>query len=311
MSENSDAIVVGMGPGGEVWPWPRAMPSRVQARGRGRPRTPRSRRAGGRTAGRPLINSPTRGSSRASSLGRAVHRGQRLLLLRTDARGARGRALGRRRGQPSPRAVQLDGVVLPGQRLSVSADLLPGEGVGVALVRVHHDLQVGQATRGPVNLIWPQGRCVGGGWLRWPHLVTRRGVDDGLRWPHLHGSRDVGEDREGPGGEVTSGTVRGDPRGSPARGPGHPRAGGPLRGAPEPAFVPQTHEPGAAAEVDFADLWIVLRGVKTKAFLFTLRLVSSPVTDTGEQPATDHRSDRSAGGMSAPSRTGTPVRGRS
>ncbi|MGV1050524.1 MAG: IS21 family transposase, partial [Solirubrobacterales bacterium] len=40
----------------------------------------------------------------------------------------------------------------------------------------------------------------------------------------------------------------------------------------EQAFVPQTHEPGAEAEVDFADLWIVLAGVKTKVFLFTLRL---------------------------------------
>jgi transposase len=38
------------------------------------------------------------------------------------------------------------------------------------------------------------------------------------------------------------------------------------------AFVPQTHLPGAEAEVDFADLWVVLRGLKTKVFLFTLRL---------------------------------------
>ncbi len=37
-------------------------------------------------------------------------------------------------------------------------------------------------------------------------------------------------------------------------------------------FVPQTHEPGAEAEVDFADLWVILRGEKTKTFLFTLRL---------------------------------------
>ncbi|MGH3672235.1 MAG: IS21 family transposase [Pseudonocardiaceae bacterium] len=37
-------------------------------------------------------------------------------------------------------------------------------------------------------------------------------------------------------------------------------------------FVPQTHEPGAEAEVDFADLWIILAGVKTKVFLFTFRL---------------------------------------
>jgi len=38
------------------------------------------------------------------------------------------------------------------------------------------------------------------------------------------------------------------------------------------AFVPQTHAPGAEAEVDFADLWIDLAGVRTKCFLFTLRL---------------------------------------
>ena len=40
----------------------------------------------------------------------------------------------------------------------------------------------------------------------------------------------------------------------------------------EQAYVPQTHEPGAEAEVDFADLWIILAGVKTKVFLFTFRL---------------------------------------
>lgn len=45
-------------------------------------------------------------------------------------------------------------------------------------------------------------------------------------------------------------------------------AGRPL----EQGCVPQTHEPGAEAEVDFADLWVILRGVKTKVFLFTLRL---------------------------------------
>lgn len=37
-------------------------------------------------------------------------------------------------------------------------------------------------------------------------------------------------------------------------------------------FVPQFHEPAAEGEVDFADLWIILAGVKTKVFLFTLRL---------------------------------------
>jgi transposase len=37
-------------------------------------------------------------------------------------------------------------------------------------------------------------------------------------------------------------------------------------------FVPQTHEPGAQAEVDFADLWVDLVGVRTKLHLFTLRM---------------------------------------
>lgn len=45
--------------------------------------------------------------------------------------------------------------------------------------------------------------------------------------------------------------------------------------SPEAAFVPQTHAPGAEAEVDFADLWVVLDGVKTKVFLFTFRLSHS------------------------------------
>jgi transposase len=40
----------------------------------------------------------------------------------------------------------------------------------------------------------------------------------------------------------------------------------------EVGCVPQTHEPGAEAEVDFHDLWVILRGVKTKAALFTMRL---------------------------------------
>jgi transposase len=37
-------------------------------------------------------------------------------------------------------------------------------------------------------------------------------------------------------------------------------------------FVPQTHPPAAEAEVDFHDLWVILRGVKTKTALFTMRL---------------------------------------
>lgn len=38
------------------------------------------------------------------------------------------------------------------------------------------------------------------------------------------------------------------------------------------AFVPQTHEPGAEAECDFAELFVDLAGTRTKVFLFTLRL---------------------------------------
>jgi transposase len=40
----------------------------------------------------------------------------------------------------------------------------------------------------------------------------------------------------------------------------------------EVGFVPQTHLPGAEAEVDFHDLWVVLAGVKVKTALFTMRL---------------------------------------
>jgi transposase len=41
--------------------------------------------------------------------------------------------------------------------------------------------------------------------------------------------------------------------------------------SPEEVYIAQVHEPGAQAEVDFADLWVFLKGVKTKVFLFTLR----------------------------------------
>ena len=40
----------------------------------------------------------------------------------------------------------------------------------------------------------------------------------------------------------------------------------------EVGCVPQTHLPGAEAEVDFHDLWVILHGVKTKTALFTMRL---------------------------------------
>src|SRR5262249_45936000 len=45
-------------------------------------------------------------------------------------------------------------------------------------------------------------------------------------------------------------------------------AGKPLEGG----YVPQTHLPAAEGEVDFHDLWVILRGVKTKTTLFTMRL---------------------------------------
>ena len=45
-------------------------------------------------------------------------------------------------------------------------------------------------------------------------------------------------------------------------------AGRPL----EAGCVPQAYEPGAEGEVDFHDLWVLLRGVKTKTALFTMRL---------------------------------------
>ncbi|MHA7146542.1 IS21 family transposase [Arthrobacter sp. TmT3-37] len=40
-------------------------------------------------------------------------------------------------------------------------------------------------------------------------------------------------------------------------------------------FVPQEHAPGAEAEVDFGEVWVVLAGVKTKCHMFTFRLSRS------------------------------------
>ncbi|MGC0367240.1 hypothetical protein ABH922_005292 [Rhodococcus sp. 27YEA15] len=37
-------------------------------------------------------------------------------------------------------------------------------------------------------------------------------------------------------------------------------------------FVPQEHAPGAEAEVDFGEVWVILAGVKTKCHMFTFRL---------------------------------------
>jgi transposase len=41
------------------------------------------------------------------------------------------------------------------------------------------------------------------------------------------------------------------------------------------AFVPQEHAPGAEAEVDFGEVWVVLNDVKTKCHMFILRLSHS------------------------------------
>ena len=38
------------------------------------------------------------------------------------------------------------------------------------------------------------------------------------------------------------------------------------------AFVPQEHAPGAEAEVDFGEVWVILAGLKTKCHMFAFRL---------------------------------------
>ena len=40
-------------------------------------------------------------------------------------------------------------------------------------------------------------------------------------------------------------------------------------------FIPQEHAPGAEAEVDFGEVWVILAGVKTKCHMFTFRLSAS------------------------------------
>jgi transposase len=46
-------------------------------------------------------------------------------------------------------------------------------------------------------------------------------------------------------------------------------------GRHEDAFVPQLHAPGAEAEVDFGDVYVILAGVKTKCHMFAFRLSNS------------------------------------
>jgi transposase len=40
-------------------------------------------------------------------------------------------------------------------------------------------------------------------------------------------------------------------------------------------FVPQEHPPGAEAEVDFGEVWVMLRGVKTRCHMFVFWLAHS------------------------------------
>jgi transposase len=48
-----------------------------------------------------------------------------------------------------------------------------------------------------------------------------------------------------------------------------------LGGGASQVMVPQVHQPGAEAEVDFAELWVWLEGTLSKLWLFTMRLSAS------------------------------------
>lgn len=41
---------------------------------------------------------------------------------------------------------------------------------------------------------------------------------------------------------------------------------------PAQVFIPQTHRPGAEAEVDFGEVWVDLAGARVKCHLFALRM---------------------------------------
>ena len=68
--------------------------------------------------------------------------------------------------------------------------------------------------------------------------------------------------------ELTYGTVRAYVAGRRAE--INAEAGRPVA----EVFIAQTHQPGAEAEVDFAELWVDLPSGRTKCYLFTLRLCS-------------------------------------
>ncbi|MFJ1886614.1 hypothetical protein [Streptomyces sp. NPDC088137] len=42
--------------------------------------------------------------------------------------------------------------------------------------------------------------------------------------------------------------------------------------APSRVFIPPAHRPGVAAEVDFGDVTVLLRGERPRCFLFTFRM---------------------------------------
>ena len=69
--------------------------------------------------------------------------------------------------------------------------------------------------------------------------------------------------------ELTYGTVRAYVAGRRAE--INAEAGRPVA----EVFIAQTHQPGAEAEVDFAELWVDLPSGRTKCYLFTLRLCFS------------------------------------
>ncbi len=82
-------------------------------------------------------------------------------------------------------------------------------------------------------------------------------------------------------------------------------------------FIAQTHEPGAEAEVDFAELWVDLPAGRTKCYLFTMRLCFSGRAVTACMPpsprrrswkATSRRSPSSAGSQQSTSSTTTSSR---
>lgn len=82
-----------------------------------------------------------------------------------------------------------------------------------------------------------------------------------------------------------------------------PRVAAEAGRAVSSAFVPQAHEPGAQAEVDFADLWVDLAGVRTKCFCSRCACRSPVRRCRGCSPArVRRRSGGAPGGVRGPRR---------